>query len=296
MLHIKLKGHIFMKIQSNNDLKINKNPSKGNLKGILFSLGILTVFVSIYILSIVITLSKKDSGFMYRAWTWTEYFIGACSLYVIIKKYKGITLRFLIIGFIFTLISSLSFFFRTNLSSTLPEAFILFSTFLGGCLLADGKIRSSLVNRDLKNTLISIGMGSLIAIPLAILNLLYFKNTLGPSQLQSPIFSAFLALQPGISEEIIFRFFVINGLLTILSKYFSRKSTLIISFFFAIVPHSLVHLSELWLINPIEAISLLLLTSLFFGLPMAYLQYKRDLETAISFHWFIDFIRFFGGY
>jgi len=33
-----------------------------------------------------------------------------------------------------------------------------------------------------------------------------------------------------------------------------------------------------------------------FGLPMAFLQHKRNLETAITFHWFIDFIRFFGGY
>ena len=32
------------------------------------------------------------------------------------------------------------------------------------------------------------------------------------------------------------------------------------------------------------------------GLPMAVLQVKRNLETAIAFHWFIDFARFLFGY
>lgn len=37
-------------------------------------------------------------------------------------------------------------------------------------------------------------------------------------------------------------------------------------------------------------------TSLLFGLPMALLQLRRNLETAIAFHWFIDWIRFLFGY
>lgn len=37
-------------------------------------------------------------------------------------------------------------------------------------------------------------------------------------------------------------------------------------------------------------------TSLLFGLPMALLHIKRNLETAIAFHWFIDFARFLFGF
>lgn len=29
--------------------------------------------------------------------------------------------------------------------------------------------------------------------------------------------------------------------------------------------------------------------SLFYGLPLAALAYKRDLESAMAFHWFINF-------
>jgi membrane protease YdiL (CAAX protease family) len=108
--------------------------------------------------------------------------------------------------------------------------------------------------------------------------------------------SAFFALQPGIAEEIIFRFFVMNVFIAVLSNKFQPKWVMVISMFFGVIPHSLVHFSQLWILAPLNAIFLLISTSLLFGLPMAYLQYKRDLECAIAFHWFIDFIRFVGGY
>jgi hypothetical protein len=41
---------------------------------------------------------------------------------------------------------------------------------------------------------------------------------------------------------------------------------------------------------------MLVATSLLFGLPMALLQVKRNLESAMAFHWFIDAFRFAFGY
>jgi hypothetical protein len=64
----------------------------------------------------------------------------------------------------------------------------------------------------------------------------------------------------------------------------------------AVVPHSLLHLPDLFLDNPLMAVAMLVATSLLFGLPMALLQVKRSFETAVAFHWFIDFIRFWFGY
>jgi len=37
-------------------------------------------------------------------------------------------------------------------------------------------------------------------------------------------------------------------------------------------------------------------TGLLFGLPMAVLQIKKNLESAIAFHWLIDFARFLFGF
>lgn len=59
-----------------------------------------------------------------------------------------------------------------------------------------------------------------------------------------------------------------------------------------IIPHALLHLPDVFLSNPMEAVVSLIVLSVLFGLPMAMLQLKRDLVAAISLHWFIDFVRF----
>jgi hypothetical protein len=41
---------------------------------------------------------------------------------------------------------------------------------------------------------------------------------------------------------------------------------------------------------------MLVATCLLFGLPMAVLQVRRNLETAIAFHWWIDCVRFLFGF
>jgi hypothetical protein len=40
------------------------------------------------------------------------------------------------------------------------------------------------------------------------------------------------------------------------------------------------------------ALAMVAVNGLLFGLPMALLAYKRDIETAIGFHWVIDAVRF----
>ena len=42
--------------------------------------------------------------------------------------------------------------------------------------------------------------------------------------------------------------------------------------------------------------AMLAATSLLFGLPMAYLQVRKNLEAAVAFHWLIDFARFWFGF
>ena len=64
----------------------------------------------------------------------------------------------------------------------------------------------------------------------------------------------------------------------------------------AVIPHSLLHLPDLFLQNPMMGIGMLVATSLLFGLPMALLQVKRSFESAVAFHWFIDLARFVFGY
>lgn len=276
----------------------SKTKGKDKREAYIFSAIAFIIFIIIYILSIKVTQSKNDGLFMYRAWMWTEYLIGIASFIVIAIKFKYIKAEFIFPAIVLTFISSVSLFNRSDIGTTIKETIILFSSFVAACLLSKGNnnIKSSLVENNFKKATLSLVLGAFISIPLGIINFLYFKNTTGYLNWQNPITSAFLALQPGIAEEIVFRFFIMNVFITILSKYIDKKSTAAISVFLGVVPHSLCHFSELWIASPINAIVMLMVTSLLFGLPMAYLQYKRDLETAISFHWCIDFIRFLGGY
>lgn len=76
----------------------------------------------------------------------------------------------------------------------------------------------------------------------------------------------------------------------------ARRLALIVAVGLAVVPHSLNHLPDLLLANPTMGIVMLMATCLLFGLPMAVLQVRRNLETAIAFHWWIDFVRFLFGF
>lgn len=259
---------------------------------------LLAIFTTVYIYSIVYTISKQDSGFMHRAWSWTEYIVVIFALVVIMIKHKSLKLNYIFTGILLSGISFLSFYERTDITTAVTNTSITLITFVGGCMLSDNKIRnkSELALRDYKAIPKALLWGMLIALPFAIINLVYFRSTFGATEYMNPLNAAFLALQPGISEEIIFRFFIMNAIFYLLEGKIKIKHAVVISFIFGIVPHSLIHFSELWLVNVPSAIFMLLSTSLLFGLPMAYLQYKRNLETAIAFHWFIDFARFFVGY
>lgn len=142
----------------------------------------------------------------------------------------------------------------------------------------------------------SILIGILLALPLAVINNLYFYANAGGFRIQNLFTSAFEALSPAIHEEVVFRFFLLALVLHLLKYSASPRLAMAIALFLSVVPHSLNHLPDLFLENPLMAWALLAATSLLFGLPMAILQIRRNLETAISFHWFIDFARFFFGF
>jgi hypothetical protein len=62
-----------------------------------------------------------------------------------------------------------------------------------------------------------------------------------------------------------------------------------------VVPHVMVHLPEVFLSNPFEALVSLGLLVLLFAVPMAVLQLQRELLAAVSLHWFINVVRFSPG-
>ena len=183
------------------------------------------------------------------------------------------------------------------ISSTF-EGFGVWICFLGGLALFRN-LETSVVpafQLPLPKIGISLLIGIAVAFPLAVVNNLYFYLNAGGIQFQNIFYSAFAALSPGIHEEIIFRYFVLAMCFSLFKPGVPSQLGIAASIFLAVVPHSLNHLPDLFLQNPWMGLFMLIATSLLFGLPTALLQLKRNLETAIAFHWFIDFMRFLFGF
>ena len=107
--------------------------------------------------------------------------------------------------------------------------------------------------------------------------------------LQAFIFS----LNPGIFEEVSFRFFIYAFCIYQINGKIKTKEQEVWIYIMMIVPHVLIHTPDQLFDNglPYFIVSIILM-SFIFGLPFALLQRKHDLSSAIVAHALIDFIRF----
>ena len=255
-----------------------------------------------------------------RVWTWEGYLAGVAAL-AVIARYRE-RLNWGVIGLGLGLGALVGLIGASGLSqgSTpwLAEATFTTLALIGGVLLRqtahDRKrghpgVRVSLLDGvwhehwrvalryGLRAAGRSLLFGALLGLPLAVLNVVYFAATSGPGQgWQLVLPQAVGALRPAVLEEIVFRFFLINLSVAVVGDRLSPRNLMIGALALGIFPHAFFHGAGGLVTNPLGYIGFSLLTGLIFGLPMAYLQWRRDLETAIGFHWVIDFVRFWAGY
>ncbi|MCX7710847.1 MAG: CPBP family glutamic-type intramembrane protease [Clostridia bacterium] len=264
---------------------------------------IIIAYIGLYALNLLTPLTfsvvHHYNNYISRIWGWSEQVVGLSALVILIFKRKDVDFRAIGTAVILALINGLSIYFRIGgLVNAIEEGFIIIFTLLAGVILFKeaSEFRIAVFEGGTKRILGSILWGIAFSLPLCILNNLYFYFTNGIVEFENIFSSAFFALNPGISEEIIFRFFIMAVCVYSLKGTASKRMIFFIATFLGVVPHSLNHLPDLFMMNPGAAVFMLVATSLLFGLPMAWLQWKRNLETAISFHWFIDFTRFFFGF
>jgi len=162
-----------------------------------------------------------------------------------------------------------------------------------GLLKAHDVLRFRLAGNDLALTGRSLGLGVLLGIPFAVLNVLLFVFASGKQIVPEDVLTgAIMALKPAIMEEMAFRLLFMALAMVVLMKVLPRNIAIASAIFMAIVFHSAAHVPDLLMSNPPMALVMVVVTSLLFGLPMALLAYKKDIETAIGFHWIIDAVRF----
>jgi hypothetical protein len=262
--------------------------------GVAFMIGF---YLVLYVINYRLPIEQID--YTSRIWSWSQIALTITACMILFVQRRILSTRISLLGFALAVVSTLSHWLHDpSLSWSLQEGLAVWTCFAAGTILfSDREMRSIPAFRlPLTDIGRSMMLGVLLAIPLAVINNLYFYLNAGSVELQNLLSSAFAALSPAIHEEIIFRFFVIAIVLRLLKSSTSPRLALFTAVFLAVVPHSLNHLPDLFLVNPVMGFFMLMVTSLLFGLPMAILQIKKNLETAIAFHWFIDFVRFLFGF
>ncbi|MFW9920029.1 MAG: type II CAAX prenyl endopeptidase Rce1 family protein [Candidatus Thorarchaeota archaeon] len=160
----------------------------------------------------------------------------------------------------------------------------------------DGPVHLATSERKFADVGKGILVGLLIGIPFAVINAYAFTLMEGqPFIWQDPFLSALRALQPGMVEEIIYRLAFLNMLWFAFSKYVPNHAVPLAAFLSLIV-HNYSHMSDLLIVQPVFAIAYGAAMGLLFGLPPTILALRRNLESAMAFHWIVDFVRFLSGF
>ena len=167
---------------------------------------------------------------------------------------------------------------------------------LGGTLLVWrlGLTRVASAEGDWASAIRLFGLGVLLAVPPALLNIGYGAHA-GDSWANA-IWKPLVALSPGIAEESMARlmlltlsFFLLGG-----RRGASAKSALGAAILIAALAHGFAHVSTAELIGPAGA--QMLLAGLLFGVPMGLIFVRFGFEAAVAYHFFIDFVRFIAAY
>lgn len=269
-------------------------------KKVLGWIGVAAIALAYIVLYAVnLWLPLTNSNYTSRIWHWSQLALTAAAVVVVALHLRRVTPRAVVLGLSLAVLSTLSHALHNpSWSWSLQEGLGVWVCFLGGLVLFQepSARRVAAFTPPFASISRNLAVGAAPAVPLAIINNLYFYVTLGARPFENGLYAAIAALSPAIHEEIVFRYFVLALCFRLLRNSASHRLVMVVALFLAVVPHSLNHLPDLFLQSPGAALFLLLATSLLFGLPMALLQVKRSLESAIAFHWLIDFARFVFGW
>lgn len=138
-------------------------------------------------------------------------------------------------------------------------------------------------------------LGLALGLPLAVINVFALQFTQGQAiQWQNPLAALLDALQPGIVEEVIYRF-ALWGLLWLVLRNALPQQAPWLAGLLSMLVHNYSHFDDLFLQSPLRAVGMGAVLALFWGLPPLILTRRRGLESAIAFHWLQDVVRFAAG-
>jgi len=169
---------------------------------------------------------------------------------------------------------------------------------LGGLVIMrrGGPVTFHVANGDWRSAGRGLLTGLVVGLPSAVLNVFDLQLTQGGStRWQSPLAAALDALQPGVVEEVIYRF-ALWGLLWLPLRDAWPKRSVWLAGLLALLAHNYAHFDDLFRQAPLVALGMGAVLALLWGLPPLTLARRRGLESAIAFHWLQDAARFLAGF
>ena len=272
---------------------------KGRFVLLLMVLG----YAGLYILNILLPQDLcfpfQFSNLTSRIWSWTELVLGMLALFILVINRESVSRNEFCTGMILGVISGTShYLMNQSLTDGVLTTILVVICYSSALLLIRSEAGRSIIT--FQESFQTIGrlilLGIIISIPFAVLNLAFFYLNTGLQSFTWVIQAGILACNPAISEEIIFRLFPVILVMTLLRNECSERTILGAAVCIGVIPHSLNHLPDLFVTDPVAAMSMWILTSLLFGLPLCLLQLYKGLPSACGFHWFVDMTRFLCGY
>ena len=243
---------------------------------------IFSIFLGIYIINLVVPLSTISHT--QRMWLWASIIVTGLSLFILVKEglpEKRNILIALFLAFLAGLISPKS-------------GVVTFFSFISATRVFE--ISPSEIQVLKRPPAFSIALGVGVGIVLGFVNLFLAANQVPEFQ---PSFYAFVvSLNPGIHEEVSFRFFLYAFSIYVLGGKVTERREKVWVYVLMVLPHVLLHFPDQFFANGIFVLDLgtlvfgTIILSALFGLPFALLMLKRDLATSMLAHTIVDFIRF----
>ena len=235
----------------------------------------------------------------------------AGAILILLKKYRNLRrgnwMTALILGAVIgvgmlfaTLFSPYPFLgiLRDNIGQAWVRGLLTFLATLGGLAIMrqGGPVQLHAASGNWKDMSRGILIGLAIGLPLAVFNVFALQFTQRqPIQWQHPPSALLDALQPGITEEVIYRF-TMWGLLWLVLRNDLPTRAVWASGLLATLIHGYAHFDDLFLQSPLLGLGMGALIILLWGLPPLILARRQGLESAIAFHWIQDVARFVTGY
>lgn len=235
----------------------------------------------------------------------------AGALLVLLKGYRNLQrtdwITALILGAIVgaemvfaTLFSPYPFlgFVRDSAGQAWVRGTFTFLATLGGLALMrqGGPVRFHISDGNWKGAGRGVIIGLAVGLPLAVLNIFALQSTQGRSiDWQNPLAAVLDALQPGIFEEVIYRF-TLWGLLWLALRNDLPTHAVWAAGLLATLIHGYAHFDDLFLQSPLMGLGMGAALIALWGVPPLLLARRRGIESAIAFHWIQDMARFVTGF